>query len=68
MSISSRAGFAWLYDGTNFWTFDDKRVFAQKTAFIRDNHLGGAMVWSLDGDDDAGTLTDELFRGLSHRH
>jgi chitinase len=63
----TRAGFAWLYDGTSFWTFDDKRVFAQKTAFIRDNRLGGAMVWSLDGDDDAGTLTDELFRGLNHR-
>ena len=42
-------------------------MFAQKTAFIRDNHLGGAMVWSLDGDDASGTLTDVLFRGLS-RH
>jgi chitinase len=64
---NSRAGFAWLYDGTNFWTFDDARVIAQKTAFIRHNDLGGAMVWSLDGDDNTGTMTDELVRGLNHR-
>ena len=64
----NRAGFAWLYDGTNFWTFDDKRVMQQKVEFIRRNDLGGAMVWSLDGDDATGTLTDTLFRGLTHRH
>jgi chitinase len=65
----NRAGFAWLYDGTNFWTFDDATVFAQKAAFVRHNELGGAMVWSLDGDDANGTLTDVWFRGLTgHRN
>jgi chitinase len=62
-----RAGFSWLYDGTNFWTFDDPTMMRQKVDFIRDNRLGGSMVWSLDGDDDQGTLTDTLFRGLRHR-
>jgi chitinase len=62
-----RAGFAWLYDGTTFWTFDDPVVFAQKTAFIRRNGLGGGMVWELSGDTDNGALTDVLFRGLT-RH
>jgi chitinase len=43
-------------------------VIAQKTAFIRHNDLGGAMVWSLDGDTDTGTLTDALFDGLVRHH
>ncbi len=63
-----QAGFAWLYDGTTFWTFDDAAVFAQKTVYIRQNGLGGAMVWELSGDDNNGTLTDVLFRGLSRHH
>ncbi|OLE21416.1 MAG: glycosyl hydrolase [Catenulispora sp. 13_1_20CM_3_70_7] len=62
-----RAGFAWLFDGTTFWTFDDPTVLAQKTAFIRRNDLGGAMVWSLDGDTDNGALTTAIYAGL-HRH
>jgi chitinase len=63
-----RAGFAWLYDGTTFWTFDDPQVIAQKTEFIRHNDLGGAMVWSLDGDTDTGTLTSALYDGLVRHH
>jgi len=62
-----RAGFAWLYDGTTFWTFDDPQVMAQKTAFIRRQDLGGAMVWSLDADTDNGALTTAIFNGLT-RH
>jgi chitinase len=62
-----RAGFAWLYNGTTFWTFDDPRVLTQKTAFIRHQGLGGAMVWSLDADTDDGALTEAIFTGLT-RH
>jgi chitinase len=62
-----QAGFAWLYDGTTFWTFDDPQVMAQKTAFIRGHDLGGAMVWSLDADTDNGALTTAIFNGLT-RH
>ncbi|SHK70549.1 chitinase [Actinacidiphila paucisporea] len=61
----TRNGFAWLYDGTNFWTYDDPQVLAAKTAYIRDAHLGGAMVWSLDGDTADGELISALHRGLS---
>ena len=48
---------AWLFDGTTFWTYDDPLGRAQKTLYVRPNGLGGAMVWSLDGDDANGTLT-----------
>jgi chitinase len=59
-----RAGFAWLFDGSTFWTFDDPAVMHLKTAYIKRNGLAGAMVWSLDGDDANGTLVDTIHRGL----
>jgi chitinase len=61
----TRNGFAWLYDGTNFWTYDDPQVLAAKTAYIRAAHLGGAMVWSLDGDTPDGELISTLHHGLT---
>jgi chitinase len=60
----SHAGFAWLFDGDTFWTFDDPTVVAAKAAYIRKNSLGGAMVWDLSGDDTHGTLLTALDTGL----
>jgi chitinase len=59
-----RAGHAWLYDGSTFWTYDDPAVLLQKALYIRVKGLGGSMVWSLDGDDDNATLTRTLAIGL----
>jgi chitinase len=59
-----KAGFAWLYNGTDFWTFDDPVVLGWKTRYIREKGLGGAMVWSLDADDSNGSLMKALDRGL----
>jgi chitinase len=59
-----QAGFAWLFDGTTFWTYDDPAVLAQKARYIRNKGLGGAMVWSLDADDAHGTLLRTLDHGL----
>ncbi|MFI5491844.1 glycoside hydrolase family 18 protein [Actinoplanes sp. NPDC051859] len=52
-----RSGHAWLFDGTTFWTYDDPVQVAQKAAYIRLRGLGGAMMWSLDGDDENAALT-----------
>ncbi len=52
----------WLFDGTTFWSFDDERSVAAKTAYVRDRGLGGTMMWELDGDD--GTLTAAIDAGL----
>ncbi|MEV6814475.1 glycoside hydrolase family 18 protein [Micromonospora sp. NPDC051296] len=60
-----RAGHAWLFDGTTFWTYDDPAVVLQKMLYIRRTGLGGAMVWSLDGDDDNATLTRTISIGLA---
>jgi chitinase len=64
------SGHSWLFDGTTFWTYDDPTQILQKTAYIRTEGLGGAMVWSLDGDDDNATLTRTISAGLwaPYRH
>ncbi|WP_326556566.1 glycoside hydrolase family 18 protein [Micromonospora sp. NBC_01796] len=59
-----RAGHAWLFDGTTLWTYDDPAVVLQKALYIRTKGLGGAMIWSLDGDDDNASLTRTLSLGL----
>jgi chitinase len=57
-----RAGFAWLFDGTTFWTIDDPIVMYEKAFYIRARGLRGVMAWSLDSDD--GSLLAALDRGL----
>ncbi|MGW1884049.1 glycoside hydrolase family 18 protein [Streptomyces sp. NPDC001970] len=62
-----RGGHAWLFDGTTLWTYDDPQVLRTKTAYIRDRGLGGAMVWSLDGDTPDGELITAIDTGLRRR-
>ena len=59
-----KAGHAWLYDGTTFWTYDDPAEMLHKTLWIRSKGLGGAMMWSLDGDDADASLTKAIAAGL----
>jgi chitinase len=56
------AGTAWTYDGNQFWSFDDPTTAAGKACYINAQGLGGALVWSLDGDD--GTLSAAVAAGL----
>jgi chitinase len=55
---------AWYYDGTNFWSYDDPSSITIKMGYIRMLGLGGAMAWSLDGDDASGTLINAVYQGL----
>jgi chitinase len=59
----NKAGFAWLFDGTTFWTWDDPVEMARKAQYISHRDLGGAMIWSLDGDSN-GELISALHRNL----
>jgi chitinase len=59
-----RDGVAWLYDGTNFWTFDDPVALGEKMDYVVDHHLGGAMAWSLDSDDAHASLVRAMDAGL----
>jgi chitinase len=54
----------WLYDGNNFWTFDDLESLACKTDYIEQQHLGGVMIWEISGDLTDGLLLKTLVHGL----
>jgi chitinase len=60
----NKAGFAWLFDGTTFWTWDDPIEMKRKAQYISARNLGGAMIWSLDGDTSTGELITALHRNL----
>ncbi|MFF2847238.1 glycoside hydrolase family 18 protein [Streptomyces sp. NPDC058001] len=62
-----RNGHAWLFDGTTLWTYDDPQVLSTKSRYVRENRLGGAMFWSLDGDTADGELVRAVDRGLGGR-
>lgn len=53
-------GAFWLYDGNQWWSYDDPTLLVQKANWIKSNGLGGAMIWSLDGDDAQGALNAAL--------
>nr|WP_083467341.1 glycoside hydrolase family 18 protein [Kibdelosporangium sp. MJ126-NF4]CEL23049.1 Chitinase [Kibdelosporangium sp. MJ126-NF4]CTQ90187.1 Chitinase (EC 3.2.1.14) [Kibdelosporangium sp. MJ126-NF4] len=55
----------WGYDGTEFWSFDDASTIAKKTAYIKEQGLGGAFAWNLAEDD--GTLSAAMRTGLGRR-
>jgi chitinase len=55
----------WKFDGTTWWTYDDAQVIAAKMAYVKKMGLGGAMAWSLDGDDANATLVKAMAAGLS---
>jgi chitinase len=59
-----RADAAWLFDGTQFWTFDDPGVMRQKTRYVNKNRLGGIMFWELSGDTPDGELIAAIADGL----
>ncbi|MFI6675426.1 glycoside hydrolase family 18 protein [Kribbella sp. NPDC050470] len=59
-----QAGFAWLFDGTTFWTWDDPVEMKRKAQYVSQRELGGAMIWSLDGDTENGELIKALHRNL----
>jgi chitinase len=54
----------WIFNGSTFWTFDDAQVMADKGAYIRSQGLGGAMIWSMDGDTSNGELMTALDTAL----
>jgi chitinase len=59
-----QAGFAWIFDGTTFWTYDDPVEMVRKAQYADARGLSGVMMWSLDGDTEQGELIAALRAGL----
>jgi chitinase len=62
---SARVG-ATLYNPSSrtFYTYDSPASVAAKTAYIKENKLGGAYVWALNDDDRNGSKTKTIAAGL----
>jgi chitinase len=58
----------WLYDGTNFWTYDDAWSIAYKMVYAREKRLGGLMVWDLSGDTSNALLLKTAVWALTWRN
>ncbi len=54
----------YLSASRTFYTFDNLRSVAAKTAYIRQHKLRGAYVWALNDDDTAATITKAIAKGL----
>jgi chitinase len=44
------AGTHWTYNGSIFWSYDDATSIQTKMSWAKSQGLGGALIWSLDGD------------------
>jgi len=54
----------WTFNGSTFWSFDDPQVLTEKMQYVKANGLGGAMIWSMDGDTNTGVLMNAVSAGL----
>ncbi|PWV57888.1 chitinase [Nocardiopsis sp. L17-MgMaSL7] len=50
--LDEEAGAYWVYDGDEWWTYDNPEVISLKGAYVREHGLAGMMVWNLDMDPD----------------
>lgn len=54
----------YLYTGVggDWWSYDDATTIATKAAYVREQGLGGAFVWAVDGDTETGELATEVWK------
>ncbi|MBE3001631.1 glycoside hydrolase family 18 protein [Nocardiopsis sp. HNM0947] len=54
--LDEDAGAYWVFDGDEWWTYDNPEVIALKGEYVREEDLGGLMVWNLDMDAEGGLV------------
>lgn len=54
----------WLFDGANFWTFEDSVSVEYKCRYAASQRLGGIMIWELGADTAEATLLTAAWRSL----
>ena len=63
---SDKAKVPWVFDDRAglFITYDDPRSLRGKAQYVRDNKLGGVMIWELSDDDEKASLLNAVNEGL----
>ncbi len=56
----------WLYDGQNFWTYEDAVSVHYKVSYAADEGLGGVMIWELSQDTSDAVLLKTAHDALLH--
>lgn len=54
----------YIYNGSNWWSYDDPTSMAVKMAYIKSKGLGGTMFWELAGDTTDILLLKAIYEGL----
>ncbi|RKT57355.1 glycosyl hydrolase family 18 protein [Saccharothrix australiensis] len=57
-------GTAYAFCGNQWWSYDTPATIGGKMKWTKDNNLGGAFFWSLDGDTTNGELVTAMGNGL----
>ena len=56
----------WIFDGQNFWTFEDPVSVRYKVSYASRQKMGGVMIWELSGDTADAELLNAAYDSLRH--
>jgi Chitinase len=54
----------WLFDGTEFWTYEDPVSVEYKVSYAAHKKIGGVMIWELSGDTQNAELLHTAYNAL----
>jgi len=54
----------WVFNGREFWTYDDPTSVDIKMDYVQNLGLGGAMFWEFSGDTSDAALLGAIYNGL----
>ena len=55
----------YIYNGSQFWTYDDPASMTNKMNYIKSKNLAGTMFWELSGDTTSIDLLSAIYNGLN---
>jgi len=56
----------WIFDGQDFWTYEDPVSIRYKASYAARQRLGGVMIWELSGDTEDAELLTSAYNALRH--
>lgn len=56
----------WIFDGQDFWTYEDPVSIRYKASYAARQRLGGVMIWELSGDTEDAELLISAYNALRH--